>query len=88
MPDTLYAYAAKISTKQALRSLDKDQWQQAIKKEMDQLFLNTLVTELPQGKYGIDYVMIHSTMQLKLKLNDDGSVDKYKATVDVVHETT
>ena len=76
---TLHAFAAKISTKQALQSIVKDQWQQAIKIEMDQLFLNTLVPELPQGRYGIDYVIIHSTMQLKLKLNDDGSVNKYKA---------
>ena len=46
---------------------------------MEQLFLNTLVPESPQGRYGIDYIIIHSTMQLKLKLLDDGTVDKYKA---------
>ena len=39
----------------------------------------TLVEETPSGIRGTDYHIIHSTMQLKIKLKDDGSVHKYKA---------
>jgi hypothetical protein len=77
----LHAYAAKITSKRALRDPDKDLWLEAIRAEViDNLFGGgTLVEETPTGTYGVDYTVIHSTMQLKLKLNDDMTIDKYKA---------
>jgi hypothetical protein len=43
------------------------------------MFSGILEEELPQGARNTDYKVIHSTMQLKIKLKDDGSVDRYKA---------
>ena len=75
-----HAYAAKITTKRALAAADRDKWLEAIKLEIDQLFNGgTLVEETPTGVRGKDYIVIHSTMQLKLKLKQDMTVDKYKA---------
>jgi hypothetical protein len=74
------AYAAKVTTKAALRSADHEEWLRAIRDEIHQLLATgTLEAETPQGSRGVDYQLIHSTMQLKLKLTDDGSIDKYKA---------
>ena len=70
------AYAAKITSKRALRDPDREQWLDAIRKEViDNLFGGgTLVEEVPTGTYGIDYTVIHSTMQLKIKLRDDMTI--------------
>jgi hypothetical protein len=75
------AYAAKITSKRALRDTDRQQWLDAIRKEViENLFEGgTLVEEVPTGTYGIDYKVIHSTMQLKIKLRDDMTIEKYKA---------
>ena len=74
------ALAAKLTSKSALKGLDNDKWIIAIKAETDMIFNGgTLVEEQPTGVRGIDYHLIHSTMQLKIKLNDDGTINKYKA---------
>jgi hypothetical protein len=75
------AYSAKITSKRALRDPDKQQWLEAIRTEViDNLFGGgTLVPEVPTGTYGLDYTVIHSTMQLKIKLRDDMTIEKYKA---------
>ena len=74
-----HAYAAKITTKRALSSSDRDKWIEALKAEIDQLFAGTLLEESPVGVRGVDYVLIHSTMQLKIKLKSDMTIEKYKA---------
>ena len=80
LSEAVYAYAAKVSTKRALGSADREKWLEAIRVEIDQLFRPTLVEEaLPPGVRGKDYILIHSTMQLKIKLKADMTIDKYKA---------
>lgn len=76
----LRAFAAKITSKSALRGLNNDAWIKAFKSETDMIFNGgTLIEEQPTGVRGNDYHLIHSTMQLKIKLNDDGTINKYKA---------
>jgi hypothetical protein len=75
----VHAYAAKVTTKRALSAGDRDKWLEALKIEIDQLFEGTLIEEAPIGVRGKDYILIHSTMQLKIKLKPDMTVDKYKA---------
>jgi hypothetical protein len=79
--EAVKAYAAKISSRRALEGIDKIKWQQAIETEVkDNMFkTGTLFEEKPHGIKGTDYTLIHSTMQLKIKLNDDGTIEKYKA---------
>ena len=78
--EAVAAYAAKVTTKRALGSADKEQWLAAIRTEIEQLFRQTLVEEpLPHGIRGKHYILIHSTMQLKIKLKADMTIDKYKA---------
>lgn len=75
------AYAAKITSRRALRDGDKDLWLEAIRAEIEHSLIDggTLVREDPTGVRGMDYTVIHSTLQLKIKLKDDLTVDKYKA---------
>ena len=78
--EAVYAYAAKVTTKRALGSADREQWLAAIRVEIEKLFKHTLVEEiLPYGIRGKDYILIHSTMQLKIKLKADMTIDKFKA---------
>ena len=80
LSEAVYAYAAKVTTKRALGSADREQWLAAIRAEIEQLFRHTLVEEaLPSGIRKKDYILIHSTMQLKIKLKADMTIDKYKA---------
>jgi hypothetical protein len=75
------AYAAKVTSKRALSGTDQELWLAAIRAEIiDNLFGGgTLVAEQPTGRYGIDYKVIMSTLQLKIKLRDDMTIEKYKA---------
>jgi hypothetical protein len=75
-----HAYITKITTRRALGSTDRDLWLEAIEKELRQLFDGgTLVAETPTGIRNVDYKLIYSTLQLKIKLKSDMSIDKYKA---------
>jgi hypothetical protein len=79
--EAVKAYAAKISSRRALEGIDKIKWQQAIGTEVQDSMVKTgtLFEEKPHGIKGTDYTLIRSTMQLKIKLNDDGTIEKYKA---------
>ena len=76
---SLSAMTAKLTVKKALEGEDSEKWTEAIRKEINMLLDGgTLVAErtsLSGGRYDL----IHSTMQLQVKMNDDGSVNKYKA---------
>lgn len=76
---SLSAMSAKLTVKKALGGGDAMKWIAAINKEIRFLIDGgTLVME-DTKKAGGHYDLIHSTMQLKIKMNDDGSVNKYKA---------
>jgi hypothetical protein len=62
-----------------LRSQDAAQWALTIQKEIN-IWLDggILVAEETSGT-GRPYDLIHSTMQLKIEMNDDGTVNKFKA---------
>jgi hypothetical protein len=79
--EAVQAYAAKITSRRALEGVDHIKWQEAIQTEViDNMFRKgTLVEEVPKGVRSKDFTLIYSTMQLKLKLKDDGTIDKYKA---------
>jgi hypothetical protein len=73
------ALSAKLTVKKALEGDDSALWIDAIRKEINLLIGGgTLVAE-DTDLAGGPYDLIHSTMQLKVKMNDDGSVNKYKA---------
>lgn len=72
-----YACAAKLSTRRALKGADAHYWREAIIAEMESLLRETLVPE--EIDKSVPYQLIRSTMQLKLKRKDDGSIDKFKA---------
>ena len=75
---SLSALTAKLTVKKALEGEDSMKWAEAIRKEIMMLLDGgTLVAEetsLSGGRYDV----FHSTMQLKIKMNDDGSVNKFK----------
>ena len=72
------AFAYKVTVGKALQSEDSEKWADAIRTEISLLLQKTLEPvardNLPENKQ-----IIHSTMQLKLKLLQSGAVDKYKA---------
>ena len=73
------AMSAKLTVKKALEGEDSEQWVAAIRKEIKMLIDGgTLIAE-DIAKADGHFDIIHSTMQLKVKMNDDGSVNKYKA---------
>ena len=76
---SLSALTAKLTVKKALEGEDSMKWAEAIRKEINMLLDGgTLVAEETSSSGG-RYDLIHSTMQLKIKMNDDGSVNKFKA---------
>jgi hypothetical protein len=79
--EACHAFATKTSMRRLLSGSDRSLWEDAIKKEMNLIFSGgTLVPEIIDPNWTKDqYLLIRSTMQLKMKLNDDGSILKYKA---------
>ena len=76
---SLSALSAKLTVRKALEGEYSTEWVKAIKKEIDLLIGGgTLVAE-DTKRAGGRYDLIHSTMQLKVKMNDDGTINKYKA---------
>jgi hypothetical protein len=74
------AYSAKLSTSKVLDGDDAAEWELAIEAEMNANILDkAVIAERPQGVRGVDWDFAYSTMQYKIKLNDDGSINKYKA---------
>ena len=71
-------FANKVTVGKALNSEDSDQWIKAMRAELELLLEHTLepvsAASMPQIRK-----VIHSTMQLKLKMLQNGKVDKYKA---------
>jgi hypothetical protein len=76
-----YAFGAKITVNNALKSDNKTDWRECILKEINQLLdTGTLIPQTHEYMSSLPaYKLINSTMQLKLKLKQDGSIDKYKA---------
>jgi histone deacetylase 1/2 len=73
------ASTSKLTVRAALNSPDRAQWEKAIRDEIFSL-LNTTESLLPEE---IDtskpYHLIHATMQLKKKMKDAQTLDKFKA---------
>ena len=71
--------SAPLTVARALKSAESAQWKEAIKDEILNKMMKdgTLVPETPVP--GTDYKIIHSTMPLKCKTHQDGSLDKFKA---------
>ncbi len=69
----------KLTLRTALQSSEGDKWKEAIQSEMYSLIdkTNTLVPEIIDTTK--EYIIIHTTMQLKLKMLDATTIDKYKA---------
>ncbi|CAM8889614.1 unnamed protein product [Rhodiola kirilowii] len=59
-----------------LQASKDPQWQEAMSLEIDALEKNKtwILTDLPQGKTVVDYKWVY-----KIKLNSDGSIERYKA---------
>ena len=69
----------KLTVTSALRSPQSSEWKQAIQSEISSLIekTQTLVPEtIDRSK---PYLLIHTTMQLKVKMLDANTIDKYKA---------
>jgi hypothetical protein len=66
-------------SRRAPEGVDHIKWQEAIQTEVnDNMFRKgPLVKEVPKGVKRKDFTLIYSTMQLNLKLKDDGTIDKY-----------
>ena len=73
------AGAAKITTGQALKSRDKDLWIQCIHAEITQLINGGTLVAVDDCDIIRGSKIIHSTLQLKVKLYASGLLDKYKA---------
>ncbi len=77
------AYAARASgptVKEALESRLRDQWIMAMVDEIIETMLNTTKTLRPEDiDESKEYKLIHTTMQLKIKMKTDTIVDKLKA---------
>ena len=67
---------APLSYKEAIKSPDAKEWEEAMRNEMNSLKENQVWTlvELPKGKK-----VLGSRWVLRVKLNPDGSVNRYKA---------
>jgi hypothetical protein len=65
-----------ITYQDAITSIDKNEWQQAMQQEMNSLIkCNTwTLCELPPGRNAIGNRWVYKT-----KLNEDGSIERYKA---------
>tara|TARA_R110002050_G_scaffold112373_2_gene226573 strand:+ start:140 stop:2506 length:2367 start_codon:yes stop_codon:yes gene_type:complete len=72
LPDTPKTY------QQAMKSPQKDEWSVAIKKELDSLHDQGTWKFVPRLN---DMVVVRSKWVFKLKLNEDGKLDRYKARV-------
>jgi hypothetical protein len=78
MWETHTANAAKVTVGTALKSQDKVEWLQAIREEVRQLLSGTLKAVNDCDIIG-KHRVIHTTMQLKHKLHQDLTTDKWKA---------
>jgi Reverse transcriptase (RNA-dependent DNA polymerase) len=79
MFESFTASAAKVTVGQALRSADRENWIQAIKDELIQLITGGTLRAVNDSEITGKYKVIHTTMQLKHKLKQDQSLDKWKA---------
>ena len=79
---TVMANAAsvpRLRVKDALNSADRDKWIDALKCEIHSL-LSVTKTLVPEAiDMNSSYDLIHSTMNLKKKMKDISTIDKYKA---------
>jgi len=73
------ATTSRLTVRQALQSPERDQWIAALKSEVHSLLheTKTLVPEIIDPN--LDHNLIHSTMNLKRKMKDVITIDKYKA---------
>jgi len=73
------ASTSRLSVQKVLNSPERDLWIDALKSEIDSL-LHTTKTLVPETiDPNLSYNLIHSTMNLKRKMKDINTVDKYKA---------
>ena len=70
--------AAKVTVGLALKSPDADLWIEAMIKEVESLIRGGTLEPVHRADLAGAYKILHTTAQLKLKLHQDGSVDKYK----------
>lgn len=79
IPNTLPSHSSQSEPKtykEAMASLDKDKWIQAMKEEYDSLMQNGTwkLTRLPEGRKPLKNKWI-----FKIKYRQDGSIERYKA---------
>jgi KUP system potassium uptake protein len=79
MFESFTAQSAKITVGHALKGRDRARWMEAIVAEIKLLLDGGTLVPVDEEEIVGPHQLIHSTMQLKLKLHADGSVDKYKA---------
>ena len=73
------ALPSKLTLRTALKSDNADQWKEAIQSEMYSLMDKTQTFVPEDIDRSKEYRHIHTTMQLKLKMLDATTIDKYKA---------
>ena len=71
--------ARKVTVGQVLKGDDADRWKEAMLKEISQLLETGTLVPNDEEFLPDQYRVIHSTMQLKLKLLQTGEVEKRKA---------
>jgi hypothetical protein len=79
MAERVYARGAKVTVGQALKGTSAKQWTAAIVAEVQQLMESGTLQETDESKLEEVRDVVHTTMQLKLKLHQDGRLDKFKA---------
>jgi hypothetical protein len=69
----------KLVVRKAIQSEDKDHWIQAIRAEIFALIYETLTLEKQNIDKSKPFLLINATMQLKKKMKDANTLDKFKA---------
>jgi hypothetical protein len=81
MFEAFTAFSAKVTVGQALDTPDRDNWIKAIKEELIQLIDRRTLRAVNDSDIKGKHKVIHTTMQLKHKLKQDRSLDKWKTRV-------
>jgi hypothetical protein len=74
-----FAAVSKLTVNKVLKGNNYSQWVDAILLEVQQLIASGTLVAVNYSELPLNTAIIHSTMQLKEKLHQDGSVDKLKA---------
>jgi hypothetical protein len=73
------AHSAKLTVGKALSSEQRTEWVTAIRLEINTLISGGTLVATSRQDIAVGAKVIHSTMQLKLKMHQSGAIDKFKA---------